>query len=572
MDIQGLAKIIKAAQKGDSQARQALYLESSKSVYFLAFKILKNKEDAEDITQDVFVTVFEKLAELKQPAAYINWVNQITSNKCLNYLKKKKPMLVDEQDLLDIMDEDGSVDNTTPEMLYDNEETRRIIMEIIDKLPETQRVSVMLRYYSQLSIEEIAVATDTNEYTVKNRLATARKKIRSAILEKEEKDGIRLHVLIPIMPVLMKAFDEYEMPDGLQARMWENISTSLMAKSKVNTSEITQTASGQPNPMSAGEIQNVVLGSAGKGVTSMVSSKAIAIILSIIGGAAVITAAVIFYPQISKMFSFSNNMGEIIADVSQDKTNDEPYSEPTPTAIDSTQNDTNTQTTNTTDTTVVNGLSDDYIWQSMADMPETPLVDFDYEYIDPNDQRIIDGVLIEGMAVTSYNGSETRIRIPAEIDGIPVTQVGLRNTPVSTTVTHVYIPRSVTGILTVAFPSDYFMGYEFDPANPRYYMDNGVAFAIDSEGARFVSNYPRGRTPGGYEIPDGITRFSQFSGFQTRLNLTSVTIPASVIFIPDYAFKGCDNLKTVIIHGKQSEVEIQDGAFNESVEIIWVNG
>jgi len=63
MDIQGLARIIKGAQKGDSQARQALYLESSKSVYFLALKILKNKEDAEDITQDVFVTVYE------------NWLN-----------------------------------------------------------------------------------------------------------------------------------------------------------------------------------------------------------------------------------------------------------------------------------------------------------------------------------------------------------------------------------------------------------------------------------------------------------------------------------------------------------------
>jgi len=320
LDKKELTRIIKGAQKGDSRAKQALYLESSRSVYFLAYKILKNKEDAEDITQDVFITVFDKLDELKKPVTYTKWVNRITANKCMSFLRKTRPLIVDEQDILEALELNEDVESSAPEKLYDDEETRRIILEIIDTLPEIQRVCIMFRYFNQLTIEEIAGITGTNVNTVKSRLATARKKLRAAIIDKEEKDGIRLHVLIPIMPVLMRALEEYEMPDGVQARMWENISmNNLAAGSTAKTSQITQTTSGQPGPMS-GEIQNAVLGSAGKGVTSMVSSKAIAIILSIIGGAAVITAAVIYYPQISEMLSFSNNMGEIIADVIGDET------------------------------------------------------------------------------------------------------------------------------------------------------------------------------------------------------------------------------------------------------------
>ena len=318
MDKQDVTGLVIKAQNGDRQAQQDLYIHGSKSVFYTALKILRNREDAEDITQDVFLTVYEKLPELRKPEAYYGWVNQILINKCMGFLRKHKPMPTDE-DILDILELNENED-VNPAKILDDEEARKIIMDIIDTLPDSQRFCIISRYFNQLSIGEIAEISGTNEHTVKSRLALARKKIRKAIMEKEERDGIRLHALfpIPIMPVLMKAFDEYEMPDGLQARMWENISASLMARSKANTSELTQTASGQPNPMSAGEIQNAVLGSAGKGVASMMSSKAIAIILSIIGGAAVITAVVIYYPQISEMFSFSN-MGEIIADVTRDE-------------------------------------------------------------------------------------------------------------------------------------------------------------------------------------------------------------------------------------------------------------
>ena len=156
LETKELAELVRKAQRGDKQAQQEIYLDSSKAVYFLALKILRNKNDEEDITQDVFITVYEKLAGLKQPGAYYKWVNQITANACLMLIRKKKPIPIDEPDVLDALDFEDEGDAPTPEKLFDDEETRRLIMEIIDALPDSQRICVMYRYFNQLSIEEIA--------------------------------------------------------------------------------------------------------------------------------------------------------------------------------------------------------------------------------------------------------------------------------------------------------------------------------------------------------------------------------------------------------------------------------
>ncbi len=223
METKNLVGIVRRAQSGDQSARQELYLDSSKSVYFLALKILKNPDDAKDIMQDVFITVFDKLPGLKRPAAYYKWLNQITANKCISFMRKKKFVLSEKQDGLEALDSKGEGGIKTPEMLCDEKETRQLIMDIIDALPDAQRICVMYRYFSQLTIKEIAAMTETNEHTIKSRLALARKKIREAILEKEEKEGIRLHALVPIMPVLIKSFEDFQMPESMTARGWEQI-------------------------------------------------------------------------------------------------------------------------------------------------------------------------------------------------------------------------------------------------------------------------------------------------------------------------------------------------------------
>ena len=223
MKTKEITELVRAAQNGDTQAQQELYIDSSKSVYYLALKIVRNENDAEDIMQDVFITVFDKLDMLQQPAAYYKWINQITAHKCANFRGQRRALPGEEQDILDVLDLEEDENSPTPERLYDDDETRQLILEMIDELPDAQRVCILYRYFNQLSIEEIADITGTNEFTVKSRLALARKKLRAAILAKEEKEGIRLHVIIPIMPILMRALDEFQMPEGLTERMWARI-------------------------------------------------------------------------------------------------------------------------------------------------------------------------------------------------------------------------------------------------------------------------------------------------------------------------------------------------------------
>ena len=269
METKNLMEIVRRAQSGNHQAKQELYLDGSKSVYYLALKILRNKNNAEDITQDVFISVFEKISELQNPDAYYKWLNRITANKCSDFLRKHRDTMADEDipDTLELEDEDGE----TPEALYEDEETRRTILSIVDILPDNQRQCIMYRYFNQFSIEEIAEITRANEHTVKSRLMLARNKMRAAIMEKEEKYGIKLYV-IPIMPILMKAFDEFQMPEELTTQMWDNI----------NNIEI---ASGQTNSKLK-RMSKVIF-----------TKKTILILVSIFGVLAIILASIAFLPD-----------------------------------------------------------------------------------------------------------------------------------------------------------------------------------------------------------------------------------------------------------------------------------
>ena len=194
-----LIPLIKRAQTGDENAYQQLYLDTYKSVFYLALRMVKNTVDAEDITQEVFITVHEKISELREPAAFYKWVNQITANKCAAFLRKYRGIskLDDEDEILKIV-EDNPLN--LPDKAIDDEATRKIILDVIDALPDGQRVCVMYYYYQQYTIAQIADLLELNENTVKSRLALARGKIRAALKEKEKKEGIKLYGIPLLLP------------------------------------------------------------------------------------------------------------------------------------------------------------------------------------------------------------------------------------------------------------------------------------------------------------------------------------------------------------------------------------
>ena len=223
METGRLTELVVKAQRGDADALQELYLDAFRSVFHFALRMVKNPEDAEDITQEVFITVHEKISGLREPAAFYKWLNQITANKCNDLLRKYKGIasLDDDEEILALIDDDP---NNMPDKAIDDEDTRRIILGTIDALPDGQRACVLLYYYQQCTIAQIADALELNENTVKTRLSLARAKIRAALEEKEKKEGIKLWgVPLALTPILKQAEQDFVMPEGAAERIWESV-------------------------------------------------------------------------------------------------------------------------------------------------------------------------------------------------------------------------------------------------------------------------------------------------------------------------------------------------------------
>ena len=85
-----IGKLIKQIQSGNEEAFNELYRMTSPKAYFVAFQILRNEQDAEDVLQESYITVLEKTNEIDPSKSFMGWFYQIVSNKSKNLLKKKK--------------------------------------------------------------------------------------------------------------------------------------------------------------------------------------------------------------------------------------------------------------------------------------------------------------------------------------------------------------------------------------------------------------------------------------------------------------------------------------------------
>lgn len=180
MEHEKLIAAVRRAQSGDQAALTEVYDLSSKMVYYTALKITGNQTDAEDAAQDTFMQIFTKLNTLQDAQTYPKWAKTIAANISKNYCKKKKPLLFktdeEEQETLGSIPELS--DDFLPELYADKQEGCRLIAEIIDGLPEKQRAVVIMHYYDEMSVLEIADALETNENTIKSALIMPVPKLR----------------------------------------------------------------------------------------------------------------------------------------------------------------------------------------------------------------------------------------------------------------------------------------------------------------------------------------------------------------------------------------------------------
>ena len=199
-----LQELVEQGRRGDPQARETLVRLAQNKVYYHCKKMLKKEEDAQDAAQDVLIAMLTGLDKLKEPAAFWGWVNGITANRCRHLLSAPHTewQIPESEEGDSLLDSVEDLDETlVPEKALDNEETRRMILDLVDALPPEQRMCVLFYYYDEMSVREIAQAMDTSEGTVKSRLNYARKSIKAGV-EDYERKGVKLYSVSPILLLL----------------------------------------------------------------------------------------------------------------------------------------------------------------------------------------------------------------------------------------------------------------------------------------------------------------------------------------------------------------------------------
>ncbi|MFQ7785511.1 MAG: sigma-70 family RNA polymerase sigma factor [Ruminococcus sp.] len=166
--------------------------------------MLKDEENAKDIMQETYITAFLKLDTLKDEEKFCGWLTAIATNKCKNKLKGKVEYQIDDEVLITEAETDELM---LPEEYITKAEKRKVLLQIMeDTLSFNQYQVVLMFYFNELSIAEIAQALEISEGTVKSRLNSSRAKMKTAIEDYEKKSGDKLHgvVVVPFFTTIFK--------------------------------------------------------------------------------------------------------------------------------------------------------------------------------------------------------------------------------------------------------------------------------------------------------------------------------------------------------------------------------
>jgi len=180
---------IEKAQKGDLDAYAILARAYKDMIFTLSLRILKQREDAEDHTQDVLIKIFKNISKYRKGMPFAAWVYKVCYNACINRYRsdkrRKSRLSVNEH----IHEDWAQVNNALKEM--ETEETRYIVLNAIDRLSRTERLIVMSYYYESFSVSEIAEITGLTESNIKVKLFRARKTLYKLL----EKTSVREKLL-----------------------------------------------------------------------------------------------------------------------------------------------------------------------------------------------------------------------------------------------------------------------------------------------------------------------------------------------------------------------------------------
>ena len=183
-------ELVRDAKAGDLDAFEALTSRYEQRVFGLARRMLRQEQDAEDVTQQTFLSVLENLEGFRGEASFSTWVLRIASHAALKIIRKRKGLnTVSLEEATEPADDFNSIPHPefiadwrqSPEHLVERNEVRRLLDDALARLDEKHRLVFLLRDVEGLSVKETADALELSEANVKVRLLRARLQLREEL-------------------------------------------------------------------------------------------------------------------------------------------------------------------------------------------------------------------------------------------------------------------------------------------------------------------------------------------------------------------------------------------------------
>ena len=172
------AELVDECRKGNRQAFNYLVLRNQERVYWAVRRMVNDHDEALDIAQEVFIRAYTHIGKFRGESQFSTWLYSIATNLSINAIRKKK---VRSFFNIDDMKETIPAEEDEPSLELEKEEMRTLIDKAISRLPEKQRIVFVLRYYEELSYEEISNIVKTSVGGLKANYFHAVRKIEDSL-------------------------------------------------------------------------------------------------------------------------------------------------------------------------------------------------------------------------------------------------------------------------------------------------------------------------------------------------------------------------------------------------------
>lgn len=555
-----LIKLVIDTQNDVNGAFEELYKETIKFSYSIASLLLKNEEDIEDALQNSYVQVAKSIKDLKKFESFESWLSVIVKHECQKYIAKRKRITDIFSAVIKTKEFDSSVEETLPFDLIERKEISEAVQKIVNSLPDDKRACVVLYYFEQNSLPEIAEILGIPEGTVKSRLYNARKTLEKEFKKLQKKDDSLFGIsVIPLVAVLLA----YQAKNIVVPAAIEKAALGAVA---VNGTAAFDAASATVAGSTAAGAS--VTASVGTSAATAVTTKiaAIAVAATVATGGTVVTVNVVKehraketttiaisetlteeYATVAMLFieetttapeepstkissATEKTIKRITTSISKSTTH---KTEESATTIKST-NPTTTRrdyslnnTTKPVETTLHTTESPTTTLPSTTEVTTTEPEEITVERTEEEKTTSLAEVYdVSNGVISGYSGNESDVFVPASVDSEAVTSIGAGVFAENADIESVYISSGITRIGQEAFADCSNLG---SVSLPSSLQSIGIGAFCSCTSLTSVN------------IPSGATTIGD-DAFADCTSLKSITIPSSVTSVGDNAFGGCDNL------------------------------